>query len=275
MVDLSSRPTGVWFLHDTIYVASIDGLIFGLDPEDGREVHRIEGAATFESAVSAGGIVVTADETGRVAAFLTGGDAPLTAPVLRQIDRPGPSDTEEVVREFYDAMTKGDLERVADLIAVDASFAAGGNPWFSPTARNEFWSRVDFFRALNLNLVVGACEQQPDRDATIVNCEVTQTDDFLGSLGVEITGHARLTVEDGLIHVFRSRPRTQQTESLASGRRGLDFAPEADLHYGGFIDWAVGIDANSPCRSDLQGEPTIQCAAYMIAHVEEYLAASH
>jgi len=178
-----------------------------------------------------------------------------------------------VVREFYDAMVVGDRGRIGQYIAVDATFRVAGNPWFTSSVRDEFWSRVDFFGALNMDLSIGSCELQRDGDSTLVNCDATQTDEFLDSLDVEIIGSVRVTVEDGLIHAFRSRGRIQEADSLLSGRRGLYFAPEADLFYSGFIDWAVRTEADSPCTSDDEGRPTVECAAFMLGHVEEYLAA--
>ncbi len=271
-IGFSTRPTGLWLVDDMPYVGLADGWVVGLNPEDGSEIHRLDAEGVVAAATFTPGIAVMATETGRVTAFGTdGGSAVVTPPALERIERPTPIEPEAVVREFYDAIVAGDRRRVGEYIAVDATFQSAGNPWFAAIVRDELWALVDFFHALNVDLSLGACEHRLEGDSTLINCEVTQTDEFLDAFGVEIVGSARVTVEDGLIHAFRARTRIQEADSLLSGRRGLAFPPEADLYYSRFIDWAVRTQADSPCERYGEGSPTVECAAFMLSHVEEYL----
>ena len=180
-------------------------------------------------------------------------------------------------------MTAGDKERVSELVAVDAVFGTvfGGGTWFSSKARDEFWALVDFFNALNVELVVGSCEQHAEGMFVRLTCEATQSDDFLGALGVEIDGSALLTVEAGLIDIFRAATGTPFDPNLPAyiltKRRGLSFPVEAENLYENFFDWAAASKpeiAEASCGAGLADRVTVECAAFMLDHVDEYVTES-
>jgi hypothetical protein len=282
-IDLPIEATGLWLDSETVYVAVDDGRVFGLSAEDGWEVHQLEPVEEIISVAVAENVVVVADGAGGAAAFATSDEIAMPEPALDPIQRPVPSDPEEVVQEFFTAMTLGERGRVTELVGVDAVFGTvfDGGTWFNRVNRDEFWGLVDFFNALNVRLEIGSCERTDVGTAVRIDCEVTQTDDFLTALGSQLQGSAVVTVESGLVRVLGSRINfnspTNRDVALASSRRGLIFPDNSDLLYQEFFDWAVETIPEmlaAACGVDLVDQASAECAWLMTDRIEEYLAAS-
>jgi class 3 adenylate cyclase len=282
-VDLSASPTGLWLVGDLLYVALAEGRLIAIDAEEGAELYGLEVGEPITSAAFTEEVFVVADGAGGVTGFLVPSAPSPGLPGFETILTSPPPEPEAVVREFFAAVTAGDRKRVESLIAVDAAFGAaiGGGTWFSPEARDEFWAMYDFFNTLNVALSVGTCEQEVVAESVVVDCEVTQSDAYLDALGAEISGSGRLVVESGLIHNLVGGPNVRREDRISRAsvgyRRGLTFALESELLYDDFFDWATTAQPDAleaSCGSDNFEVPTIECALFMLDHVDEYVAAS-
>ncbi|MDF1595202.1 MAG: adenylate/guanylate cyclase domain-containing protein [Acidimicrobiia bacterium] len=282
-VDLAVTPTGLWLADNTVYVSLPDGTLVAIDAQSGSELHRLGVGTGIATAAFTEGAVIMATGEGRVTGFLEPSAPDPSLPRFEPIVKDPPPQPDAVVREFYAAVTAGDRKRVESLIAVDAAFGAAkeGGTWFSPDARDEFWANYDFFNTLNVALSVGTCEQEVVGESVMVDCEVTQSDTYLDALGAEISGSGRLVVESGLIHSFVGGPNFRGEVRISRAnvgyRRGLTFTLESELLYDDFFDWAATTLADAleaSCGTDVLELPTVECALFMLDHVDEYIAAS-
>jgi outer membrane protein assembly factor BamB len=278
-----AAPAALWVVEDSIYVLRLDGTLTAIDAESGNEFLRLHVGEGVTAGAFIDGAVLVGTSDGSVTAAM-----PLSTPVpsasdLEPITRPEHPGAEAILREFYAAVSAGDRRQVESLIAVDATFGAGfeGGYWYSPETREDFWQMVEFFNALNVELLIGTCDQQIAGESVLVECDVAQSDDFLDALGLEITGSARLSVESGLIHNFIESQRVGAQSNVNPAwityRRGLRFEVEAERLYDDFFRWAADSKADAfevACRGDIFERATVECANFMLDHVDEYLAAS-